>query len=577
MKKSKLFGLALVATMMGASFSACSNDAEEVLAQESEIRLTSEINPSRVTSDLQSEHIADGQKIGVTITGSKSGNDYVNKLWTSDGEGGLSTTSTVYWANTDINVIAYHPYNEGWTSETKTFTVSTDQSVETNYLNSDLLFATSSADVENKKNAISLTFSHKLAKINVTLQPEYQEMDLSSAVIGICNTKTSTTINLSDGTVPTEATGNVEEITAGTGKTASAIVAPQTMSSGTKFIKVVLDTKTFYYTLPTDKQLKSGYSHNYTLTVKETALELTTSSEIKDWTDANEDEGDAEEEIETTSTNQVAIVLDEWETLSRAYSRQDLTTPDMEPGEKVAVIDEQGKVHCFNVVERKNNKAILENPNVKLSFNSPYRIQYPYPEVTNNGDFIMALGFGFYEDTPTLDWMISKWNKIKKDSSFNFHLKHINSALIVNISSPFDCTVDEIRISAKNTCIFCIKGAFDCSNDDIKPHITTWTNQYLFPETNMEWKAGENYTLILTLWPNNYSADEYTLDIYTTDKRFATTPIDIPDLKEGQIKEYTFDDFEIFPATVLKKDVTEQERNKDLVTNTVIHNGETYR
>ena len=89
MKKNRWFGLALVATMMGASFSACSNDAEEVLAQESEIRLTSEINPSRVTSDLQSEQIADGQKIGVTITGSKSGNDYVNKLWTSDGEGGL--------------------------------------------------------------------------------------------------------------------------------------------------------------------------------------------------------------------------------------------------------------------------------------------------------------------------------------------------------------------------------------------------------------------------------------------------------------------------------------------------------
>ena len=298
MKKTKLFGLALVATM--ANFSACSNDAEEVLAQESEIRLTSEITPSRVTSDLQSTQITEGQKIGVTITGSKSGNDYANKLWTSDGEGGLTTTHTVYWANDNITVTAYHPFNEGWTSGTKTFTVSADQSDAEDYLNSDLLFATTSGEVEDKENAISLTFSHKLAKINVTLQPEYQEMDLSSAVISICNTKTSTSINLSDGTVPTEATGEIQEIIAGTGTTASSIVAPQTIAAGTKFIKVVLDTKTFYYTLPDDKRLKSGYSHNYTLTVKETALEIVNSSVISNWTPDEGTIGDANEEVAET-------------------------------------------------------------------------------------------------------------------------------------------------------------------------------------------------------------------------------------------------------------------------------------
>lgn len=301
MKKTKLFGWALVATMLGIGFSACTNETEEVLTQESEIKLTSEITRSRVTSDLQSEQLEEGRTIGVTITGSKSGNDYVNKLWTSDGEGGLSTTQTVYWANTDIDVIAYHPFNEEWTSGTKTFTVSNDQSDENNYLNSDLLFA-SKTSIAKTESAISLTFSHKLAKINVTLQPEYdtdaERTKLSSAVISICNTKTSTTIDLSNGTVPTEAIGDVEEITVGTGLTASAIVIPQTVSSGTKFIKVDLGSKTFYYTLPSDKQLKSGYSHNYTLIVKETAVQIANSSEINDWTDDNEgNTGDANEEI----------------------------------------------------------------------------------------------------------------------------------------------------------------------------------------------------------------------------------------------------------------------------------------
>lgn len=294
MKKTKLFGWALVAYMMGASFSACTNEADEVLAQESEIKLTSEITRSRVISDLQSEQLEESRTIGVTITGSKSGDDYVNKPWTSDGEGGLSTEHPVYWANTNVNVTAYHPYNVDWTSGTQTFTVKTDQSVEANYLNSDLLFA-NKPNVAKSTDPISLTFYHKLAKVNVTLQPEYPEMDLSNAVISICNTKTSTTLDLSNGTVPTEATGDFQEIKAGVGSTASAIVVPQTIASSTKFIKIELGEKIFYYTLPTDKQLKSGYSHNYTLTVKETAVQIDNSSEIKDWTDENVNTGDAQE------------------------------------------------------------------------------------------------------------------------------------------------------------------------------------------------------------------------------------------------------------------------------------------
>ena len=296
MKKTKLFGWALVASMM--SLSACSNDAEEVLTQESEIKLTSEITPSRAASNLQSEQIEEGQQIGVTITGSKSGDNYVNKLWTTDGEGGLSTEHIVYWANTNVDITAYHPYNEAWTSGTPTFTVNTDQSDEDNYLNSDLLFA-SRTDVAKNENGVSLTFAHKLAKINVNLQPEYPEMDLTNAVISICNTKTSTTFNLSDGSVPTTATGTIQEIKAGTGLTASAIVVPQTIASGSKFIKVVLGEKTFYYSLPNPKTLISGYSHNYTLTVKETALQIVNSSEITDWTDDNGNIGDANEADDT--------------------------------------------------------------------------------------------------------------------------------------------------------------------------------------------------------------------------------------------------------------------------------------
>ena len=59
MKTQYLFGFALAATM--ASFTACTNDTEEALSVKNEIRLTSGIIPSRVTTlDFQSTQIAEG-------------------------------------------------------------------------------------------------------------------------------------------------------------------------------------------------------------------------------------------------------------------------------------------------------------------------------------------------------------------------------------------------------------------------------------------------------------------------------------------------------------------------------------
>ena len=312
MKKTKLFGWALVASMM--SLSACSNDAEEVLAQESEIRLTSEITPSRAASNLQSDQIVEGQQIGVTITGFDDVT-YSNKPWTADGNGGLSTTEKIYWKNSDITITAYHPYDAAWNG---TFNVNTDQSEDDDYLNSDLLWAKTTASSANRNETITLPFDHKLAKINVTLQKEYDSDDLTGAIISICNTKTSATLDTSNGT--TTATGYVEEIIAGTGTSASAIVVPQNIAEGKKFIKVSLGGKIFYYTLPAEQVLVSGKSYNYTLTVKATALALNTSSTLEDWgegAEVNNGVGDANE-IQTTLT----VELDEAGTLSNYLTNE---------------------------------------------------------------------------------------------------------------------------------------------------------------------------------------------------------------------------------------------------------------
>ena len=296
MKKSKLLGWAFMAL---ASITSCSEDTD-VLSQESEIKLTSEIAPSRVTAlDYQSTQIVAGQQVGVTITGAKT-DDHYNVAWSVGENGALTNTgNAVYYGSGDATIIAYHPYNSTWTGTSHSFSVNTDQSIEENYRNSDLLWATAASS--KTENAVPLTFTHKLAKINVTLVPEEDTMDLSGATISICNTKISTTFNPTNGTI-SDASGDPQEIKAGVttaeAYTASAIVVPQTVNSGSQFIKIALGEKIFYYTLSAGKELKSGYSHNYTLTVKEQKVEVKGDSEIKDWTD-EDNVGDAEEFNET--------------------------------------------------------------------------------------------------------------------------------------------------------------------------------------------------------------------------------------------------------------------------------------
>lgn len=294
MKRTKLLGLALVATM--ASFTACTNDVEEeVLAQEREIRLTSEITPSRVADpELQSTHIVSGRQVGVTITGATT--DHNNIAWSAGNNGALTNTGdAVYYGNGTATITAYHPFNDDWDeSTTYAFSVSTDQTDDTNYLNSDLLWT--KATSSKTETAIPLTFSHKLAKINVTLVPEKSGDDLNGATISIYNTKISTTFNPTTGVI-SAATGEPQEIIAGVTAddvyTASAIVIPQEVSG--KFIKITHENKTYYYTLASAKELVSGHSYSYTLTVKGKQL-ISTGSSIDEWDDT-EDEGDAEEDV----------------------------------------------------------------------------------------------------------------------------------------------------------------------------------------------------------------------------------------------------------------------------------------
>ena len=315
MKKSKLLGLTFAAL---ASITSCTNDMELFSEQVNEIKLTSRISPTRVSSlDYQSTQIIEGQEVGVTITGARS--EHRNIAWYVGAYGELSNTGDpVYWSKGEATITAYHPYNTTWSSTSHEFSVNTDQCDEVNYRNSDLLWATVTSSIT--ENAVPLIFSHSLAKINITLRSADIE-NLSGATIYVCGTNTATTFNPSNGTL-SASTFKAADIKAGvttsSSYTASAIVIPQTIASGTKFITVEHGGKAFHYTLTADKELKAGYSHNYTLTVNENKTEIDLCSDnITDWRDDN-NTGNAEEEVITVPNNQI------WYTSSNGK----IVTPD---------------------------------------------------------------------------------------------------------------------------------------------------------------------------------------------------------------------------------------------------------
>lgn len=276
------YSLALASVAMMTSFTACNNDAEEISIRENEIRLTSEITPSRVTSlDYQSTQIAEGQQIGVTITGAQE--KHQNVAWNVGKNGALTNTGNpVFWGDGQATITAYHPFHQTWTGTSHQFSVSTDQSTDTGYSNSDLLWTSTTASIAVVP--VNLKFAHLLSKINVTLSSDEME-DLSNTTICICGSKITTTFNPTSGDV-SEAS-DIQEIKASVtteeAYTASAILVPQTIKRGTKFIKITRGSKDFYYTLPKDMEFESGYSYHFKLKVDNSNLENPIEGEETEW------------------------------------------------------------------------------------------------------------------------------------------------------------------------------------------------------------------------------------------------------------------------------------------------------
>lgn len=294
MKQNKLFlGLA---TMFAAAFTftACSSDdAESQTTQESGNIINFTYGPAmtRTATDPQSgTSVSAGLNVGIFGVSSEASttmtNDTNTKYLTASGnalsyagtEGNEMTWPTA--GSATASIYAYAPYQEGWIVDAEnTFTVGADQSDDTKYLASDLLYA--SATDQANGSTVPLAFGHKLAKVNVTItKADGSTTNLAGAKIYITGTKRVAKFTPSTGVVAVDGTVSASDIlaltigsdlTAGnpdSKATACAVVVPQDLVAETAFIKIVTsNSKTLIGKLGSAATLASNGTYSMNISV----------------------------------------------------------------------------------------------------------------------------------------------------------------------------------------------------------------------------------------------------------------------------------------------------------------------
>ncbi len=288
----------------------CSKTENGLQDGRTELKLTSTIEMTRATSpNTQATQIASGEKVTVWVTDSGTSTGLYAQELTVDSYGALTGGNKMYYPQTGngVNISALHGKFSSYENIPSSlpssigFSVYADQSasVGSNYLNSDLLYASRSAS--RSSSAVSLTFYHLLSKLelNITKSAELTDEISSVTLDGVTLDGTFTPGSITDissqisraNGITTETT-DTDNISLGNSTTASneAIVVPQSLAGKTLTFNLRSGGK-LIYTFPTGTTFESGKKYVYNVTLKLT--ELTVTSIIEDWTSTAGASGDA--------------------------------------------------------------------------------------------------------------------------------------------------------------------------------------------------------------------------------------------------------------------------------------------
>lgn len=297
MKKNSYFigllGLCIMA-MTG-----CSQDEEESNASKQNTRkmlLTSNVAQTRsISQKIQTTQLTSGNTVGVVVTDETDAIISDNSKITADGDGGFTYDKDLFWpVEGKAGIYAYAPYQEGWKEkfgEDYTFTVAADQTTDSGYLSSDLLYGTptNGNPIAQSESAVAITFQHKLVKININLK-NHSETDLGGSTVRLQNVANTATFNLKTGELGTPSgKATVKAATFATDATTyscSAIVMPQKLTAGSEYVGVVLKSGGMLTAkLHSDMELVGGKTYNFTVSVGVGGADMTVTSALTDWDD----------------------------------------------------------------------------------------------------------------------------------------------------------------------------------------------------------------------------------------------------------------------------------------------------
>lgn len=302
--------LSVAAALM---LAACSND-DQLPPEETPIRLSAGLDVAAGTRGITDNSynataFNGGETIDVNIveTGSPASPSvtYGPSGWLTATIGasgnGATLSSTCYWpgSGAGIDIYAWYPVSTAttyWTTAHSVFKVPANQSGSTDHKAFDLMYAapvggegTNSQTVPStsRTSAINLQFTHKLAKLVVTLAPKDASVttdDLKNATVTIGSVQTTADVTAATGAV-TASTASTETLTImadEAGVTGYALIPAQTLS-GT--LSVTLKAGGAMTATLSGFAVLAGQTNTLNVSVSLTDITVTTS--IVDWTPNN--------------------------------------------------------------------------------------------------------------------------------------------------------------------------------------------------------------------------------------------------------------------------------------------------
>lgn len=375
----------LLAGVAGLALASCSSLDDNSTWGNSEVQFTSYIEGQKSVKATGSTWTS-GDAIGVYMK--SAGADLSaplasNVKYTTDEKGNLTVANAdeaiAYPETGKVDFVAYYPYSDATSAAVYSVSVA-DQSDQPAI---DLLYSNNATSKSTSVDAINLGFTHKLAKVVLTVTPSNTSVSLAGLTATLKSLPTTATYDLSTATLTTDATtADIALKSSADGKTIEGILLPQS-ATGDVVIEFALNGKTVDATFPVTS-LAAGTRYAIPVTLNITvdgsfAVSFGTAT-ITDWTDVAGGE----------------ITVDFGD--SGTVDPDPTPTPDPEPdptpstGEEVTLFEE-----TFGTPEKKSN-GYWPGFNEYTSYTSGMTFSDPYQEANS-----LSYSNGSVRSTSALD------------------------------------------------------------------------------------------------------------------------------------------------------------------------------